>query len=93
MINVTSINPVAGVIWIPNEDETDWLDEGALVEPVVVCAVQVGDTWVGPTPDPDGKGAIDVVGTAAQIPVAILDCSFASILYSGQRLKHCWIKR
>lgn len=87
------MNPVAGVIWIPNEDETDWLDEGALVDPVVVGAIQVGETWLGPTWDPEGIGAIDVVGTAAQILVAIIACSLASVLYSGQRLKHWWIKR
>lgn len=86
------MNPVAGVIWTPNEEETDGLDEGALVDPVVVGATQVGEAWLGPTWDPEVTGAADVVGTAAQMPVAILACSLASILYSGQRSKHWWIK-
>lgn len=75
----------AFILWVA-DDLTDWLEEGAVVDPVIVGATYVGVTWLGPIRDPEGKGATDVVGTAAQILVAILACSLASILYSGQRL-------
>lgn len=84
---ITAMNWPTGSTRLPNEDLTDWLAEGTVVDPVVVGATQVADAWLG-TREPEGNGAIEGVGTAAQIPVATRACSFASTLYSGQRSKH-----
>jgi hypothetical protein len=76
-----------GVTWTPNEDLADWLAEGVIVDPVVADATQVADAWLGAR-EPEGNSTTEGVGTAAQIPVATRACSFASMLYSGQRSKH-----
>lgn len=84
---IIAINWPKGAIRLPNEDLTDWLADGAVVDPVVADATQVADAWLGAR-EPEGNGTTEGVGTAAQIPVATRACSFASMLYSGQRSKH-----
>lgn len=81
--------------WVTDDPDpwADWLAAGALLAALMFGATKVAEAAFDGTTELRGGRGEEVVGTAAQIDSTVPEWIWASEAYSGQRLKHCWIRR